>query len=215
MKGLVFLKKILSCLLCLAVLLNLSACNLFERKVSAASSQKASSAVSSSVPSSSAPSAVSAPEVVVQNGKVKVTLPAYLFSGNESFQLDGIDEKDITKNADGSYTIVLDKEKYSEKLKAYKADVQAALDEVTKNFASVKSIKANEAFTELTVTVDQSAFENSLDSFAILGVAIGALTYQAFTGVEQDKMDVLIDIKDEATGKVFFSKHYPEAFNTK
>lgn len=149
----------------------------------------------------------------MQNGKVKVTLPAYLFNGNESFQLDGIDEKDITKNADGSYTIVLDKEKYAEQLKKYKADVQAAFDEVTKSFASVKSIKANEKFTELTVTADRDAFENSLDGFAILGVAIGALTYQAFTGVEQDKMDVLINVKDEKTGKVFLSKHYPEAFS--
>lgn len=207
------MKKLLLFVLCIAILLNLTACNLFVRKAAAASSQKASSAVSSSVPSSSAVSAVSVPEVVVQDGKVKVTLPAYLFNGNEDFQLDNIDKKDITKNPDGSYTIMLDKEKYAEQLKKYKADVQAAFDQVTKNFGSVKSIKANENFTELTVTADREAFENSLDGFAILGVAVGALTYQAFTGAKQEDMDVLINVKDEKTGKVFLSKHYPEAFS--
>lgn len=206
------MKRILALTFAAAVLLNLSACNLFKPAAESSAPQSSSSEVSSVPPVSSA-APVSIPEIKVEDGKVKVTLPAFLFNGNEDFQLNGIDAEDITKNPDGSYTVMLDKEKYAEQLKEYKSNIQSTFEELTKNFASVQSIKANDDFTALTVVADKETFQNSLDSFAILGVAIGALTYQAFTGVAEEDMDVLIEVKDAETGEVFLSKHYPEGFS--
>ncbi|WP_019241052.1 MULTISPECIES: hypothetical protein, partial [Bacillus] len=150
---------------------------------------------------------------------VEITIPASFFEGQDldtviaDAKKDGVSE--VTKNDDGSLTYKMSKSKHKELMKELKTNIQKTIDE-TKNgedFPSIKDIKANKSYSEFTLEVDQSAFENSMDGFATLTLAMSGMFYQLFDGVDSDDYKVTITLKDQATQKVFNEIVYPDALN--
>ena len=154
---------------------------------------------------------------------VEVTLPAY-FLGVDDEELD-IDQvvkdakeqgiKDVIVNDDGSITYIMSKSKHKEMM----GEMQEGITETIENllsdedFTSYQDIAANKDFTEFDVVVIRDAYENSFDGFGILGLAFSSLYYQLFDGANPDDYRAVINIMDEATGEIFDTIVYPDAFN--
>lgn len=146
---------------------------------------------------------------------VEVNLPASMFEGSTAEEikaeaaLNGIDN--VTVNSDGSVTYVISKAKHRELLEENRKTIIATIEDIitSGNFPSIKDVKYNDAFTEFTLVVDRAAFENSFDSFAVLGLYISASFYQIFDGRKQDDIDVTIHYEDASSGVVFRMEEFP------
>lgn len=147
---------------------------------------------------------------------VEVTIPAEFFEEDElidiAAQAEEEDGKVTTINDDGSVTYKMTKAQHKEMMKEMKVNLEEYVDEliVDDDFASIHDVTYNKNFSKFTMTVDQEAFENSFDGFAVLGVGMGGMFYQLYDGVNADKMNVAIDTVDESTGEVIGTVNYPE-----
>ncbi|WP_042346137.1 hypothetical protein [Bacillus massiliigorillae] len=154
---------------------------------------------------------------------VEVTLPASFFEGEDIDKViaeakkDGV--KEVTKNEDGSLTYKMSKSQHTKMMKEMETTIKDSIKELetNKDLASVKGVEYNKKFTEFTIVVDQAAYENSMDGFAIFGLAMQSMFYQLFDGVKPDEYKATFHLKDEATSKVFDTVVYPDALqeNTK
>jgi len=148
---------------------------------------------------------------------VEVTIPATFIEGEDidnvvaEAKKDGI--KDVTKNEDGSVTYKMSKAQHKKMMKEMKTSVTTYVDEIVndEDFASIQDIKHNGSFSEFTVVVDKAAYENSFDGFAMLGLAMSGMYYQAFEGTNADKLNVTVHSKDASTGEIFGTTVYPDA----
>ncbi len=203
------MKKAFSVLLSAVLVLSLGACNLFSNNN--VSSETESSSLPSEVVSSSQ---VPSPGIDVDDDKITITLPAYLFENGYDLDLADVSSEDIAKNEDGSYTVVLEKTKYLQLVQEYKGEIDAMFEQFSQYFSSIQSIDSNDSLTEITIVASQSEFEKGLDSVALVGLSMGALTYQAFTETPQDEDSVTIYVKDAQSGEIFLTRSYPEAYAT-
>lgn len=147
---------------------------------------------------------------------VELTLPESFFEGEdpntvvENAKAQGIDEAKV--NEDGSVTYKMSKAKHNELMDDMETSINESLKEMKSgtDFASVKDATANKDYTQFTLTVDQAAYENSMDGFAIFGMGMLGLYYQIFDGADAESAKVVVDVKDEATGEVFDTVTYPD-----
>ncbi len=201
------MKRVVAIFLCTVLVLSVSGCGMFNKDT--ASKMSSSSALPpSSMPISSEPT----PEIDITEEQITITLPAFLFQGGYDLNLEDVSSEDITKNADGSYTVVLNKEKYLRLVEDYKGETEKIFAQFSDTFPSIESITSSEDMTEITVSVDRAAFEQGLDSVALVGLSMGALTYQAITGAGNEQTKVTVNVKDKSTNEVFLTRTYPEAF---
>lgn len=150
---------------------------------------------------------------------VEVTIPASMFEGKDidtviaDAKKDGVTE--VTKNEDGSLTYKMSKSKHKEMMKEIEESILKAVEDIKndENFVSIKDITHNKSFSEFTLVVDKSAYENSMDGFATLGLGMSGIMYQLFNGVNADNNKVTIHIKDQATQEVFDEIVYPDDLN--
>ncbi|WP_419955059.1 hypothetical protein ACN6MT_05665 [Neobacillus niacini] len=159
--------------------------------------------------------------VEVEKGllNVEITIPASMFEGQDintviaDAKKEGV--KEVTQNEDGSLTYKMSKAKHKEMMKEMKESVIASVEEMknSEDYQSIKDITYNNDFSEFTVVVDKAAFENSMDGFATMGLAMSGMMYQLYNGVDPDKYKVTISLKDEATQKVFDDVVYPDDLN--
>ena len=149
---------------------------------------------------------------------VDVTLPAAFFEGEDIDQVianakaEGIGE--AIANEDGSITYKMSKSQHKEMLADIQKSVMESVEE-TKNsedFTSIKDITYNDSISAFTIVVDKAAYENSFDGFAALGLGIVGAYYQIFNGADAEAYKVEISIQDEASGEVFDTIIYPDAF---
>ncbi|CAH2716795.1 hypothetical protein BACCIP111895_03983 [Neobacillus rhizosphaerae] len=148
---------------------------------------------------------------------VEVTLPASMFEGEDidtviaNAKKDGV--KEVTKNEDGSLTYKMSKSKHKEMMKELETSIKDSIEEskTSGDFASIKDITHNDSFSEFTLLVDKTSYENSMDGFAALGYGISGMMYQMFNGADADNTKVTIIIKDEATQETFDEIVYPDA----
>lgn len=146
---------------------------------------------------------------------VEITMPASFVEGEDidntikEAEAEGIE---VTKNEDGSLTYKMSKSEHKKMMKDIKTNAEKSLDEIKTDgtFPSVKDITYNNSFSKFTLTVDKAAYENSMDSWSIIGIGITGMMYNLFNGEDMDKMKVNIDVKDEATGEVFDTTVYPD-----
>lgn len=146
---------------------------------------------------------------------VEITMPASFVEGEDidntikEAEAEGIE---VTKNDDGSLTYKMSKSEHKKMMKDIKTNAEKSLDEIKTDgtFPSVKDITYNNSFSKFTLTVDKAAYENSMDSWSIIGIGITGMMYNLFNGEDMDKMKVNIDVKDEATGEVFDTTVYPD-----
>lgn len=158
------------------------------------------------------------PGVTVDEGMfdVTITMPAIMFEGEDinvqAAEMKESGMKEVTVNADGSVTATMSKRKHRELLDGMTGEILKSFEEMASgvDFPSIKAIQHRPDFSEVTMEVDQSAFENSFDTFAVMGVGMSAMMYQVFDGVEGDDLSVLIHLKDAASGKEFDTVVFPD-----
>ncbi|WP_010676880.1 hypothetical protein [Bacillus timonensis] len=147
---------------------------------------------------------------------VEVTLPASMFEGQDidkviaDAKAEGV--KEVTKNEDGSLTYKMSKAKHKEMMKDMETSINETIEDMKtgEDYVSIKDVTHNKDFTEFTLVVDKSAYENSMDGFAVFGLGISGAYYQMFNGVSEDDYQVTISVKDQATGEVFDKVVYPD-----
>lgn len=150
---------------------------------------------------------------------VTITLPASMFENQNVDEAVANAKKEgitVTKNADGSVTYKMSKTKHKEMMKEMKTNVIKTIDDTKsgKDFKSIKDITYNNDFSEFTLIVDQSSYENSMDGIAAFGLGMSGMMYELFNGVKPDEYKVTIYMKDQATQKVFDQIVYPDALKS-
>lgn len=149
---------------------------------------------------------------------VEVTIPAEFFEEDELAEVvaeaEEEESKAATVNDDGSVTYKMSKGQHKEMMKEMEKELKESVEELINNddLPSIYNVTHTKKFTEYEVTVDQEAFENSFDGFAILGLAMSGMFYQLYDGVPADKMNVQIHTVDKTTGERIGTVNYPEAF---
>jgi len=149
---------------------------------------------------------------------VEITLPASIFEGEnideviEKAKSDGVEE--VIENEDGSLTYKMSKAKHNEMMKEMENSIIQSVEEMetSGDYASIKNIEYSKDFSEFTMIVEKSAYENSFDGFIVIGLGLQGMYYQMYNGVDTDQNKVKIDIKDEATGEIFDTIIYPDTF---
>jgi len=147
---------------------------------------------------------------------VEITLPASFFKGQDMNDIINEVEDDDIKiilNEDGSVTYKMSKSKHNEFMAEVYNDQVEYIEEIKNSgdYKSVKDIIYNKTFSEITLIVDQEAFENSFDGFVTLGLGISSLYYQLFNGISPDKYKVTIYFKNVETGEILGDVVYPDA----
>ncbi len=150
---------------------------------------------------------------------VEITLPASTFEGQDIDEViaeakkDGV--KEVIQNEDGSLTYKMSKAKHNEMMKKMGASITESVEEMknSEDYPSIKDVTNNKSFTEFTVEVDREAYENSMDGFGLLGLAISGMMYQQYNGIDPNENKVKIVLKDHATQEVIDEVIYPDAFN--
>jgi len=148
---------------------------------------------------------------------VEITLPASFFEGQDISDIANEVEDDdinITINDDGSVTYKMSKSKHNEFMEELNKNQIEYIEEIknSEDYKSIKDITYNKTFSEITLLVDQEAFENSFDGFAAFGLGITSLYYQLFNGVSPEDYKVTIYFKNVETGEIFGDVVYPDAF---
>lgn len=145
---------------------------------------------------------------------VDITIPASFFEGEEPQDIiDGAEEQGIsetTVNPDGSVTYRMTRSQHRELLDALRVSITEGLDEMVAETASVRAVNHNADLTEFDLIVDRAAYEDSLDAFAVLGVAISAGYYQLFSGSDPDSYRVVVNTVDADTDETFETSTIPD-----
>ena len=151
---------------------------------------------------------------------VEVTMPAVFFedtdmeSLKEDAKVEGI--KEVIVNEDGSVTYKMSKSQHKKMMKEMEETLIESIKEIESNeeYPSIKTVEYNKAFTEYTIVVNQEEYENSMDGFAIFGLAFQSMFYQLFNGVSEDDYKATFQLKDENTSNVFDTIVYPDDIET-
>ncbi len=151
---------------------------------------------------------------------VTVTLPAAMIEADDieatiaEAKKNGV--KEVVVNEDGSLTYKMSKSTHSNMMRELRKSFDETAAEIItgEDFVSIKEIKANEDLTSIVLIVEKEAYEKSLDGFASFGLALVAMYYQLFDGVQEGDISVTINIEDFNTGEVFNTIIYPDAFKT-
>ena len=154
---------------------------------------------------------------------VEVTLPmSFLGLDDEELDIDQVVKdakeqgiKDVIVNDNESITYIMSKSKHTEMMEEMKENITETMDDLVsgEDFTSFQEIVANKDFTEFEVVVIKDQFENGFEGFGTLGLAINSLFYQLFDGANPDNYRTVINMRDEATGEIFNTIVYPDAFN--
>lgn len=169
------------------------------------------------VPKLMTPSAQMVDNDLVQENllTVEFTIPAEFFiDGTPSTTLTEEQKaggyKSMIVNSDGSVTYTMKKSSWKQMVSEYKTNVVNSLNEIIESgdYSSLKSIQYNDTFSQVTVTVNKSQYESSLDSVSLLGIYMNIVFYQSFT---QGSVGCVITVKDASTGTVIDTQTYPKS----
>lgn len=146
---------------------------------------------------------------------VNINIPEYLLSDDENGELtdDQISEgfRSSKKNEDGSITYTLKKDSYDDYVQSVKKDVTSMLDNMKDgDYSSIQDVKYDSDLKQVVLYVDQTAYENSSDSYAIKGIGSQAALYHVYNGEDASKIEVVIQIENAETNEVLETVVYPE-----
>lgn len=186
-----------------------------------------SSAPSVAAPSTSTPASVPASSSTSQTLEtdvglfsVDILLPGSLFTPPNSTaeeyavkakEMDGV--LNAEANDDGSVTLTLTKQAHTKMLDEMKDSMAQNIEGYTNgtDFPSIKTIEHDAKFSKFVVTVDKAAFEGGFDGMVGTLLGLSGVMYLAFDG--QNDGTVTVEFVDEATGEVFDTRVYPDAWN--
>lgn len=145
---------------------------------------------------------------------VELTLPADLFGEDIDTTIAEAKEKgiNVTKNDDGTLTYKMSKAQHKELMEELKTSMIEMMEDLKngETFKSIKEVAYNENFSDFTLFVNKTEYENSFDAFAVLGLGVSGCIYQLFNGADPDNYNVKITVKDEATHEIIGEVNYPE-----
>ncbi|MFC0561336.1 hypothetical protein [Halalkalibacter alkalisediminis] len=150
---------------------------------------------------------------------VVITIPPSMIEGQDLEQLIADAEeagvREATENEDGSLTYEMSRATHNEMMKEMEERINENLEEIkeSEDYPSIQDVTAHNSYSEFTLVVDQEAFENSLDGFAALGLAMTGMYYQLFNGDDPDHIKVTVHFENAETGEVFDTTVYPDAFD--
>jgi len=148
---------------------------------------------------------------------VTITIPAYMFENDEDrdavideMKTDGIE--DTETNEGGSLTIKVSASDHQEMMSEMEDSLLESYDEIvgSDDFQSLQEITHNDDYTELTITANQTVFNDSVDAFAVFGLGLTTFIYQIYDGTPVDEITVTIDLEDHETGDVFETIVFPD-----
>lgn len=110
---------------------------------------------------------------------------------------------EVTVNDDGTVSYRMSRNEFNK----FKDDLKASVDETIQTSINeesniYKSVTYTDDLKEFEVVVDRKTYENSM-SFLGFGLLLSSGFYQAFTGVQEGDVFVIINYIDEKTGEVF------------
>lgn len=116
----------------------------------------------------------------------------------------------VTYNNDGSINYKIPKSTREEIL----ADMREEFDKVIEDIkdTSILGVEHDESFKEITVLVERDKYRKSFDGFKIYSLVFTGMYYQSLDGVRNEDMKVIINVKDQSTGKVIDTIIYPDKF---
>jgi hypothetical protein len=162
------------------------------------------------------PTAVDKEEVLVYDAnltEVTITLPAYLFEGEEEFDPQSLKEEygyiAVVVNEDKSISITMTKAKHIEVMESLKSDLLDEFDALIEGVDTpfIKSIETNDDFTNIIVAVDEQAHNSLFFDFIPDVLAHAATIYQQYNG---DEPEYTITIKNATTEEILSSIIYPD-----
>src|SRR5690554_2264199 len=148
---------------------------------------------------------------------VTITIPTYMFENDDDrdsvideMKADGIEDTEI--NEDGSLTLKISASDHQEMMSELEDSLLESYDEIVEagDFQSLQEITYNDDYTELTITVNQTLFANSVDAFAVFGLGLTTFIYQIYDGTPADEVTITIDLEDQETGDVFETIVFPD-----
>lgn len=141
---------------------------------------------------------------------VDITFPASMVGEDPVVDPDEDGVKGVKQNADGSVTITMTKDKYNGMMEEAKSSTIEFLDNIAAgtDFASVKNVTYNNDFSKICLEVNREEYENSMDAFVTLGIAVTVGFYKVFEGKADYK--ITLEIKDIDTGEIFNKATLPD-----
>lgn len=109
----------------------------------------------------------------------------------------GLSFKDVIKNDDGSVTLVMDAETNKKLMTEFKKNVDEALQQITEDesMSNIQKITYNDDVTVFNVTLENGTV-GIVESISALALYVYGSMYQVFSGVPEDKIDVLVNFVD-------------------
>ena len=147
---------------------------------------------------------------------VELTLPEILFDGQTTKEIEASAKKQGVKevkiNEDGTVYYKMSKSDHKQMMDKLKISLQESMDELVTNGVapSFKKIQYNKDFTQFDVTVDRSAYENSMDVTKIFAFALSGTFYHAFQGGDMHDLKINVNMIDAATNKIFGVTVFPD-----
>lgn len=147
---------------------------------------------------------------------VEITMPAHFFTDTTEEDIKVAAEengfKDCTINEDGSVTYKMSKSKHKEMLNDLKSSFDESIASLLEGESAVESFKDityNENFSKIDVLIDRNLYSD-WDNISFLLFYISGAYYQAFDGVKDEDIDIVIDLIDVETNEVFDTASYKE-----
>lgn len=151
---------------------------------------------------------------------VEITLPASFFS-SESPATDQLTGEQIEQgykkavvNADGSVTYTIKKSSWRKMIAEMKQSAADTLDSFagSTDYPSITSITYNDDFSAVSVFVNRTAYENSLDSMVCFNIYMNSYYYQLFNGIKEENIVCEVQIIDSTNNTLIKTVKYPDAF---
>ena len=147
---------------------------------------------------------------------IELTLPEIIFDGQTVKEIEASAKKQGVKevkiNEDGTVYYKMSKSDHNEMMDKLKISLQESMDELVTNGVapSFKKIQYNKDFTQFDVTVDRSAYENSMDVKKTLAFALSGTFYHAFQGGDMHDLKINVNMIDAATNTIFGVTVFPD-----
>lgn len=110
---------------------------------------------------------------------------------------------DVTINADRSLTLRMSKEFHTTMVQGIKDEFRKWMEETVAYMDSVKKMTVNDAFTELSIVVDQELFESKGDVMQFIFTPFDLAEIQMYDLVELADIEVKMLFINEKTGVIF------------
>lgn len=212
------MKKLAVCFAAVIMIFSVVACKSLDYKESS-SSDNTTSSINSGNGSSAIEQSQPSDDPDKNKGDVEVTLPANLMGDDNTGELmpEQIENgfKSSKVHEDGSITYQIDRKKYDRFMEMSKNELMATFNEMagSGDYESITQVLYNQELTEVTLMVDPTVYQEGTDKYATKGIALKLVTYQLFSGVSIDKVEVVVNVEASETNEVIDTVVYPESIS--